>query len=146
MGYTHYLHVKKTASVIKIGRAVCEMAAVVQARPGLCSGWDGTGKPEFKEGFISFNGSGGEGCETFMFPPEPNEWDDLKDKEIFSFCKTRQLPYDEVVTACLAIAKDVMGDDIRVVSDGHPIDWEVGVALASTVTKRKISNPIEEGG
>ena len=151
MGYTHYWNMKRKADVRKIGVTFTQMAAVIQDRKELLAGWDGDGEPEVVEGRVSFNGIGSDGHETFSFPPDPErerQWpqkdDHVEDPMLFAFCKTACKPYDPVVTACLAIAADVMGDDIEVSSDGEHADWEEGVALASRITKRQIPNPIED--
>ena len=147
MGYTHYWRIRSNADVRKIGQAFVEMAQVVEAEKDILSGWDGTGEPEVVEGYVSFNGKGVNGCETFAFPPDLNEaipeWQQDKDR-IFTFCKTRREPYDKAVTACLAIAADVMGNDIIVSSDGELCNWTDGVELACRVTGREIANPLEE--
>lgn len=130
---------------MKIGRAVVEMAAVVKANEGILAGWNGDGKPEIAEGLISFNSVGEEAHESFVFPPDLEEQAFNRDKsEVFEFCKTAHKTYDPVVVACLAIAKDILGDEIKVSSDGDRKDWNEGVALACKVTGREIANPIVE--
>jgi hypothetical protein len=84
---------------------------------------------------LMVNGVGDKEHEDFVFPP----------REAFDFCKTACKPYDEVVTACLTLAKHVLGDVIKVYSDGDPDDWTEGVQLAQHLARDpSIGVPLEE--
>jgi hypothetical protein len=137
MGYTHYWRCdpKKLVQHLWYKEVLEDMAKIVEANKDLLAGWDGDVFTDIlastRDG-ISFNGIGPNSCETFNFPP-------LRD---FDFCKTRGMPYDVVVTACLAAAKDRLGDAIKVSSDGRHDEWTDGVELASKVLGRLILNPI----
>lgn len=58
------------------------------------------------------------------------------------FVNTTRLPYDLVVTACLAVLKHRLGNAIEVSSDGNAEDWIDGVEYARKVTGLKLKNPI----
>jgi len=85
-------------------------------------------------GEICFNGHVDDGgnYETFHFNKQGGR----------EFTKTARKPYDLIVVACLAVAKDIFGEEIDVSSDGDHEDWEAGTAFASKVLEREIQNPI----
>jgi len=131
MGYTHYWQIAAVSQHSKRFKvAVSEMAKVIRQSPVPLAGPMGTGKPQVSASKIAFNGVEPNDHETFVFP------------DADGFCKTAMKPYDIVVTACLAIAKDVFGNEIRVSSDGNDSDWTAGIALASQVLGRSIANPL----
>jgi hypothetical protein len=131
MGYTHYWRCQPDRIVSHPGHAqtLREMQALVEAAT-VPLDLEGNGEG----GAVAFNGSGDDGCETFSWPPHDS----------FDFCKTRQRPYDTLVTACLAIAKHRLGDAVHVSSDGDPKDWEEGVALASAVLGETVPCPLSD--
>ncbi len=133
MGYTHYWRLAEVSQhSTRWKAAVQQMAAVIAASPVPLAGGDGSGTPDVDEASVCFNGVNPDDYETFAFEISSG----------FHFCKTANRPYDIVVTACLAIAKDVFGNEIQVTSDGDPRDWVAGVDLASRVLGRPIENPI----
>ncbi len=119
MGYTHYWRKSKSPGA--------ELAAyareIVRAAPCALD------VVEIAADRIRIDGLPDETCETFMF-----------ESDAFAFCKTRQRPYDVVVTAILAVASHL--DRAEVSSDGAPHEWEPGVALARDATGLPIENPI----
>ncbi len=125
-----------------MGHALEDIRQIVEKSPVPLAGGDGNGKPQFEEGLVLFNGVNDDGHETFAFPTASDHRRDEDD--IFSFCKTAYKPYDVVVVACLAAAKDRLGDNIKVSSDGDRPDWDEGVALASEALGREIANPITD--
>jgi len=134
MGYTIYWRLAGISQhSARRTAAIRDMAKIVKHSPVPLAGWDGTGKPEIKKTSIVFNGKQPNDYETFTFPGEDD----------FNFCKTERKPYDLIVKACLAVASDVFGNDIKVSSDGgtNPEDWADGVALASRVLGRTIAGP-----
>jgi hypothetical protein len=132
MGYTHYWDITKISQhSARFTKAVGDMAKVIRNSPVPLAGPLGTGKPKLAKTYVSFNGATPNDYESFLFPDQDG------------FCKTAKEPYDVVVIACLAIAKDVFGEEIRVRSDGGGEDWDEGVRLASSVLGREIDNPIE---
>jgi hypothetical protein len=134
MGYTHYWEVADISKHSKRPSAVISaMVKIAKNSPVPLAGGDGTGEPKASRKEIVFNGRSPDDYETFLFPGDAGH----------NFCKTGQRPYDIVVTACLAAAKDIYGSEIKVSSDGSPEEWEPGVALASRVLRRVIRNPIE---
>ena len=143
MGYTHYWYLNEKA--IDITKTNKEMAQVVADQANILAGPMGTGDPELEPDAVFFNGlaSNDDDYETFGFVPYKKGHPCGPDED-FSFCKTSHRPYDTVVTACLAIAKENLGDGIEIHSDGTREDWAKGVALASKVLERNVPNPIKE--
>jgi hypothetical protein len=133
VGYTHYWELTKISKHSTRHTAVIrDMVKIVKNSPVPLAGGDGTGKPGVSKTEIVFNGKApDEDHETFWFPGEDG----------FNFCKTARKPYDIVVVACLAAAKDVYGSEIKVSSDGDAAEWADGVALASRVLGRNIPGP-----
>jgi hypothetical protein len=112
------------------------MSKIIAASPVPLGDACGFNAPSISATKVLFNGryENSQDHETFHFPGEDG----------FSFCKTAAKPYDVVVTACLAVAKDIFGDEIDVSSDGDSEDWVKGVELAERVLGRPIANPIKE--
>lgn len=136
MGYTHYWELNERSFKGSLfSRAVEDMNKIVEVSPDVAD-WDGSGSPNIRPDFVEFNGIGDDSHETFCFQAFERE------DEHFNFCKTARKPYDFVVTACLAVAAEVIGDGIEVSSDGEPEDWEDGAKLASEVLGREIKVPI----
>ncbi len=151
MGYTHYWYLNKKSEEVRgieksrFNQAVIDMNMIVWTS-SLVADEDGNGDPEIKRDEVRFNGLGDDSHETFHF--EPFDIDEtirqpslIGREKNFACCKTAQKPYDVVVTACLAVAAEVIGDGIDVSSDGEPEDWEDGVALASKVLGRDVPVP-----
>ena len=65
-------------------------------------------------------------CETLVIRKDINKWD---------FCKTRRLPYDEIVCAILIIYQYHMGDKVDVSSDGDLEDygWQKAYEMVKTL-------------
>ena len=64
--------------------------------------------------------------ETFMFERimKLREWDKPDENDLhFEFCKTAYKPYDLAVITCLIIAKQYLGEDIKISSDGEDEQW-----------------------
>ena len=125
MGYTHYFPgLTATADVIADAGKIIASSSVTICGP------DGQGLPILNEAEgIRLNGfeAAGETYETFHLggtnePAYPDMW---------TFCKTENRPYDEVVTAILIAAAvramDVSAGTIK--SDGRWDNWTAGVAL-----------------
>jgi len=115
MGYTHYWTPVGTMS---LGLVVNDTEKILTATTVPLAGWDGTGKPEISSASIRLNGVTPDDYETFLLRPD-GEW---------SFCKTGQEPYDEVVTAIL-ISAFLRGALVDLDSDGFVEDWAAGIAL-----------------
>jgi hypothetical protein len=77
--------------------------------------------------FITFNGRAPHDHETFYLPAK------LSESTGRDSCNTARKPYDRIVTACLAILQEFLGDDIQIFSDGTREDWNSGVSLAGEV-------------
>lgn len=139
MGYTHYhtRNAKNKGSAFMFGKLALDAKAIIaeaQSRGIAIRGYDGTGEPEFTEGYFRFNGDASEGLdyETFAWEalPQQQDWErehyiasGRNPDQIFDFCKTAYRPYDAVVTAILIRAKVIYGNCVDVRSDG---DWNAG--------------------
>ena len=137
MGYSHYWyrpygHEDRDA----FRRLGTDALAIIRTASALgveVAGWDGSGSPEFTEQHFSLNGLAPERCETFVWESRPShpEWHSETGRPetdpVFGCCKTRQLPYDAILTAILIRAKVIYGDAVRVQSDGGWFeDWLPG--------------------
>lgn len=86
------------------------------------------GRFYFGKDAVLIDGEPGETCETFA----PSQ-----ESENFRFCKTRRLPYDEIVTAGLIALKDRF-PEINVSSDGGLRGLRRGVGLFEEALGREI--------
>jgi len=90
---------------------------------------------------VDFNGVGEKAHEPFVFPYV------LPDHEPFNFCKTAYKPSDEVVTACLIVARDHFSSSVlEISSHGEWADWARGAALYSSVFGRPAREPMTRHG
>ena len=85
-GYTHYWRWRSAPDAAELRAAVADMNRIAKARPGEVT-------VESNGASITLNGIGDDGHEDFRFPAG-------------AFCKTAAKPCDEVVTACLLVARD----------------------------------------
>lgn len=137
MGFTRYytitghLDSDKFIEYSKIAEAVCRDITKIYGHK--LAGWDGEGDPEFTDIKISFNGELDDSCETFHIS---------KNSKGFNFCKTRQLPYDMHVYACIILAKIFFGNSIEISSDGDDEDYyrEISSIIKSNIRDLKISS------
>jgi hypothetical protein len=122
MGYTHYFTAKKADNDQwnKFIDACKELKSKLPKHIKI-SGGDGTGKPEFSDEMVCFNGSGDNAYETFYIPKDSSEWD---------FCKTARNPYDLLVCAVLMAAKEHLGYEVT--TDGDLEDWEDAIHFYKT--------------
>jgi hypothetical protein len=120
MGYTHYGQVCRNTDAELLRESAREMAKLVEATTIPRAGPYGTGAPEIDvaRGEVAFNGVEDDDCdcETFRWPPRgtgghDREW-------VRHTWKTERLPYDAVLCACLLVAQRVLGEAIRIASDG----------------------------
>jgi len=145
MGYTHYWNIKPETNEAKYKKALKDCVKIVEhgTKKGILAGWDGTGKPEIKNG-LRFNGKAPEDYETFSLPERP--MDVLKgdfvqkDEEgyVFNFCKTAQRPYDIYVTACLATMRNHLGRDFKISSDGGEEAFKEGQEFADQILGKNV--------
>jgi hypothetical protein len=90
---------------------------------------------------VDFNGIGDDAHEPFVFPYV------FPDHTSFNFCKTQWKPYDEVVTACLIVARDHFSPSVlEISSDGSWDDWRSGAKLYASVLGRTARNPLTRHG
>ena len=136
-GYTHYWTWKQAPDAEAVKQCLAEMALLIEARTNIIAGtYDGESPLVLDATRIDFNGIGEEAHEPFVFPGPPQ----------FNFCKTAYKPYDEVVTACLIVARDHFPAKVlEIGSDGRWEDWEQGAKLYSSVLKRPARNPMSRG-
>ena len=123
MGYTHYFETEKTTSFPQ--DFVENVRKIVKTSKVSIRGGLGEGKPEITAEKIRFNGDSknDEDYETFAMNASDNG---------MNFCKTAELPYDEVVTAVLASAAH--HGIAKIKSDGNLADWEAGLDLLKRAT------------
>lgn len=133
-GYTHYFTWNQKPNEAELKACIAEMGQIAEARKDILAGRDGPESPIILSPTnLDLNGRGGDEHEPFVFPGDMG----------FNFCKTAYKPYDEVVTACLIVARDhfppsVLGID----SDGSWADWQEGAKLYSSVLNRTARNPM----
>ena len=138
MGYTRYYRVEGKIDPIKFKdyskdcKMVCE-EITKQSGHGL-AGWNGEGEPRFEDEGILFNGVGDLSHETFGLGPETSG---------FNFTKTQRKPYDKHVLACLILAKEYFGDNIKVSSDGDNDDKEIEGLLTALRRDNKIKSILD---
>lgn len=140
MGYTRYFELYKPISEEKfkqyseVCKTVCE--AIQEKEDYQLGDWEGSENgPTFDENETSFNGLGDEDShETFSI---------RRNKTGFEFTKTNRKPYDSSVCACLYIAKQMFGDDIRVSNDGDNDDEKVQNFVRQHLRDSNINNLIK---
>ena len=140
MGFTQYFEFKKPVvgqakkTELVYQKAIKECAKIVRyysTEFGGLSGYSAHCEPR-EYGGIKFNGSARVGgCEDFVLREHYSE--NIIDGNGFQFCKTAQLPYDQVVTACLIVLSHRLGGLVKVSSDGRAEDWNAGLVLAKHV-------------
>lgn len=86
--------------------------------------------PENSVEYISFNGRGDDGHETFLM--------DWKHGSTFEFCKTAMKPYDFWVVTTLMLIHTELPNALSIRSDGSEDDWKVHLDLLSTVLKDEV--------
>ncbi|KAJ4458026.1 hypothetical protein PAPYR_6284 [Paratrimastix pyriformis] len=129
MGYTQYFTQLRPVeplaweSICRDFRNMIAIALLNDPLPIQLS-YDDASPPLISDNEIIFNGIGGNGCESMVLQREGSG---------FQFCKTRQLPYDRVVTALLILADYHAPGTWNIHSDGSSSDWREGLELARTV-------------
>ncbi len=73
--------------------------------------------------------------ETFWLPRirEKGEFGSQEKGKIFDFTKTAYRPYDLIVNCALLIAKNHLGDDIDVSTDGEKEHWQDAIKICAIV-------------
>jgi hypothetical protein len=157
MGYTHYWYQKRDFTreewkqIAVTSRAVSLISTHgADSPPITIRGWDGTGKAQFTNDEITFNGDrdNAEDHETFrlnrVMPDLTTQpWRVEAGKtDYFASCKTAQKPYDILVCAVLLIAKHVAPTAIDYSSDGDKEEWRGAELLANkTLPPVYVFNP-----
>ena len=152
-GYDHYFTWLQKPDPNALVKCIADMRRVIDARRNLLAGADGEGPPVLESLKLEFNGIGDEAHEPFVFPGTI-----IHDPPIpgvpsgFNSCKTQWKPYDEVVTACLLVARDYFPPSVlEIKSDGSwqggtDGDWSAGANLYQAVFGRRANNPLDGGG
>jgi hypothetical protein len=143
-GYTHYFRWCQKPDEASLSRCINEMRRIVDARKSMLAGPEAEGEPMVTAQSLVFNGVGDNGHEPFVFPGDIESTPrGPKIPAGFNFCKTAAKPYDEVVTACLLVARDHFPPSVLAIeSDGSwPDDWRDGASLYSSVLGRPARNP-----
>jgi hypothetical protein len=118
MGYTHYFN--NIATTDEQWNLINKDVNTILANTDIPL------EVEIREDIILINGTEDEQCETLVIRKDTNRWD---------FCKTRGLPYDEIVCAVLIIYQYHMGDKVDVGSDGDLEDegWANAYEMVKTL-------------
>lgn len=127
MGYSHYVHQKKTIPQRQWERICMKTFQVLD----YCAGrkirinyeYDVPKPPQVNDEVIRFNGWGPEGHETFMLhkkKPDLQSWQEKGD-DYFNFCKTARKPYDLAVTLVMLVIISEAPKCVTLSSDG---DWD----------------------
>jgi hypothetical protein len=139
MGYTRYFELYKPINEEKfkqyseVCKTVCE--AIQKKEDYKLGDWEGNeNDPIFDENEVSFNGIGKDSHETFSI---------RRIKIGFEFTKTNRKPYDSSVCACLYLAKQMFGADIRVSNDGDNDDEKVQNFVRQYLRDSNINNLIK---
>ena len=125
MGYTHYWRRAPEIDAATFAAASLDCAKVCKALPVSLAGGDRTGIPTFEADSVRFNGVDDDGCETFRVNriETQSPWRE-GEPDVFTFCKTRQRPYDVCVQCALIVFRHHFGERFRVSSDGNSDEWD----------------------
>jgi len=147
MGYTHYWTFKPVkrgqtkqvnaaykAAITDCNKVISFWQSMANDEDRL-SGYSAHEAPGTYLG-VNFNGKQELAHEDFVLR------DFYKNNGQGGFCKTAQKPYDTVVTACLAILKHHLRDQIVVDSDGRPKDFNKGLGLVIAALNYRPANPL----
>lgn len=127
-GYTHYFTWQAAPQEEPLKACIADIQKIISARREVLAGVDGEGQLVVTADQVEFNGIAADAHEPFAFPGTPG----------FSFCKTNQKPYDEVVVACLYAARDHFSPHTLLIrSDGDTEDLAEGRQLYATVLGRQ---------
>jgi hypothetical protein len=144
-GYTHYYTWKQSPDDASIKACVADMNRLIEARKSILVSPGGRettpGSLKLSATNVDFNGIGNNAHEPFVFPYA------FSDHDSFNFCKTAWKPYDEVVTACLIVARDHFSPSVlEIDSDGSWSDWSRGAKLYASVFGRPARSPMTPNG
>jgi len=140
MGYTRYYRIEgkidpeKFKDYSKDCKTICD-EITKEFGHGIAN-YQGEGEPEFLDNLVAFNGIDDLSHESFCIST---------DSKGFNFTKTQRKPYDRHVLACLILAKEYFGDNIKVSSDGDNDDEEIEYLLTSLRRDNKIKSILDEG-
>jgi len=138
MGYTRYYEVtgqidsQKFEKYSEDCKVICD--EITKQTGHRLANWEGEDDPEFTSDEVRFYGVGDNAHETFALS---------KNSKGFNFTKTQRKPYDRHVLACLLLAKEYFGENIRVSSDGDNDDVEVESLILQSKRDNKINLLLE---
>ena len=134
MGYSHYWEWHGTPDKGRLSACLADMQRLVDAAQQPLAGPEDDEDQELGPLQFAFNGIGDHAAEPFEFPGFDG----------FNSCKTRHRPYDEIVTACLLVARNHFPPEmLEISSDGKwAADWQKGARLYSAVFDREACNPL----
>jgi len=127
---THYYTWHEQPDEAALEACVADMRRIIDARRYILAGPLGGGEPVVGPRQVALNGVGEDAHETFAFPGDMG----------FNFCKTQWKPYDDVVVACLLVARDYFPEEVlEIASDGQgePGAFRAGQELYTTVLERE---------
>lgn len=123
-GYTHVWVFKEKPDPAVVARATEAMRKVIARRGDLVEVTLGES--------IRFNGKGDLAQEDFVFPGRVGT----------NAAWTEKKPYDEVVTACLLVARDHWSkEQLEIKSDGDWLAWQDGILLYTETFGHAPQNP-----
>lgn len=135
MGYSHYFNQKANLDEqewINVCSGFSKIIATSTAPLGDIT---------MTESYIAINGQ----CETFYITKDIETSPYDKELDGFGFCKTRQYPYDEVVTACLIYLYYEVPTKFDISSDGGWAHWLTGRELYTRAFGVTPENILERG-
>jgi hypothetical protein len=144
-GYSHYFTWRQQPDEAVLRKCIGDMRRIVDAKKNLLAGPDGEGAPVLEELELQFNGIGEEQSgEPLMFPGITGRIPGWTGPAGFNACKTNWKPYDQVVTACLIVARDHFPPTVLAIGSDGPWGsggWAAGAKLHASVMGRPARNP-----
>ena len=149
-GYSHAFIWKIDPSDPRLAQCVAEMNQLVEARGDILKVTPPD--PSLRgQDQIHINGIGDDEYEDFIFPGNNVSHNIMFGPNVpanlvgLNSCKTAYKPYDEVVTACLIVARDhFTEEELQIVSDGSWDDWQPGRDLYERVLHRPAHSPLQD--
>jgi hypothetical protein len=126
LGYTHYYKILEDIDIKTFANFARDASKIINDQRDILADHRGQGSPIVRECEILLNGIGDDSCESFIVNRDKSS----------EFCKTRRLPYDDVVTAILILLDDHLLSKAEISSDGNFHDWQAGIELYEKVMRR----------
>ncbi len=134
MGYTHSWIRPRELDRIRFAEAAENCRSVCEASGVELHGIEGHAAPCFEPYLVAFDG----GCEWFVVQCICDSSSAERPARSapgkhFGFCKTRQMPYDLCVKACLIAFEHHFPGEFAVSSDGDDLEWQQARELCQRV-------------